>query len=282
MSHCPHCQSPVMPDARFCPSCREPLNTAAETCLNCNEPIKTTDAFCTKCGQAKEAPCPSCGSGIDPKATICPECGFDVKEGTSQKYTADDKQKAKEVLALLDAPVGLGKFKKAYSYLAKGDMDPQYVRVIEQAMMKGKSQKIVSLQLASCPRQWALLKVSLLRRFMTLLIDGPAVLGLFLGGLVLLIGSAKEPGVLDLSQNARGGVALGWFLVSYYAYFVLTEKILGATIGGVVCGIRVVNKFGERQSLGALIKRNTYKLVPLLGPYIFAPFVKPDHEIVKA
>lgn len=282
MTSCHHCHSSVMPDARFCPSCGEAVKAATETCENCNHIIKSTDAFCPQCGQGQEVPCPSCGSGIDPKAAICPECGFDVKEGTSQKYTADDKRKAKEVLALLDAPVGLSEFKKAYPYLTRGGMDPEYVRVIEQAMIKGKSQKIVSLQLASFPRQWALLKVSITRRFMTLLIDGPAVLGLFLGGLVVLIGSAEEPGVLDLSQTARGGVAWAWFFVSYYAYSVLTERMFGATIGGIVCGIRVVGKFGGRLSLGALIKRSTYKLVPLLGPYIFAPFVKPDHEIVKA
>ena len=249
--------------------------------MNCEAPISPKDNFCPSCGQAKQVACPACGIGVEITATVCQDCGFNIKEGTSQSYKAEDSKMAKEVLALIHTPIGLGEFKKKYPYLNQGALDPVYVRVIESTMQKSKSKQIVQI-LASFPRQWAILKVGLLRRFLTLFIDWPLLLALFLGGLVFLIGSATEPGLLALKGGSKAIVAWGWFFVSYYLYFVATEFLLGATIGGIICGVRVVDKFGNKQSLSALLWRNTYKLVPLIGPYALGPYVKPDHEIVKS
>jgi uncharacterized RDD family membrane protein YckC len=149
-------------------------------------------------------------------------------------------------------------------------------------MKKGKSRKIVNLQLASYPRQWAIQKVGVARRFLTLFIDLPLFAALCLGGLAVFMGSATEPGMLKLTGGAKAAFGWGWFFVSYYCYFAGTEIIFGATIGGLLCGTRVVDKFGNRQSFSTLLKRNTYKLIPLLGPYVMSPHIKPDHEIVKS
>jgi hypothetical protein len=282
MSNCMFCQSPINPSDKFCPDCGKAQQAEATTCPECEQPIKATDAFCRNCGQSAEEACPACGAGVAKNAATCGNCGFNIIEGTSLSYTEEDKQKAKEVLALLYEPIGLRELKQKYPYLTQGSMEPVYVRVIEQAMIMGKKEPIVNLQLASYPRQWALQKVGWLRRLLTLTIDMPAFLALFLGGLVLFIGSAKEAGMLPLEGAQRGAFAWAWFFCSYFAYFVSTERLFGATIGGLFCGLRVVDKFGNRQSFTALLKRNSYKLVPLLGPYVMSPFLETDHEIVKS
>jgi hypothetical protein len=64
-------------------------------------------------------------------------------------------------------------------------------------------------------------------------------------------------------------------------YCVGTEFIFGATLGGLACGVRVVNRFGKRQSVMTLVKRNVIKLLLFIGPYTMASYVTPDHEVVK-
>jgi predicted amidophosphoribosyltransferase len=282
MSNCSQCQSPLTSGGKFCSVCGKAQASEIETCFQCGTPIQAGDAFCTDCGERNDVPCPACGVGVEREAKVCSDCGFNIKDGKSQDHIKEDTQRAKEVLALIDSPVPLSQFKAKYPYLTQGDMDPDYVRIIERALSLGKSQPIVNLQLASHPRQWAIQKVGVLRRLLTLVIDAPALLALMLGGLVLFIGKADEPGLLGLTKNGEGMFAFGWFFFCYFVYCVGTERVLGATIGGLVCGVRVVNKFGRRQSFMALVKRNAIKLLVLIGPYIMAPYVKPDHEVVKS
>jgi len=281
MSNCSHCQSPLTPEGKFCSICGKAQASEVDTCFQCGAPTQLADAFCTNCGEPNEEPCPACGIGVGREAKVCPDCGFNIEKGKSQGHVKEDRQRAKEVLALIDSPVSLSKFKEKYPYLTQGDMDPDYVRIIEQALSLGKSQPIVNLQLASCPRQWAIQKVGIWRRLLTLMIDAPALLALIGVGLVLCIGKADEPGMLGLTGDARGVFAFAWFFLCYFAYCVGTEWVFGATPGGLVCGIRVVNRFGKRQSLMTLVKRNTIKLLVLIGPYTMAPYVAPDHEVVK-
>lgn len=204
-------------------------------------------------------------------------CRLDFNEN----HPVEEKELAKEVLGLIHVPVRLKEFKRHYPYLNQGQFDTVYVRVIEKAMDMGKSKQIVN-RLASFPRSWGIQKVGLLRRFLTLFIDWPIVLALFLGGLVFFIGSATEPGVLGLQGGGKAAFAWVWFFISYFLYFVGTESVLGASIGGFFCGIRVVDEFGNKQRFFAIFKRNLYKLIPLIGPYAMAPYVKPDHEVVKS
>lgn len=225
--------------------------------------------------------CPACGIGIEGTETICHNCGFNIEEGTSKAHETEDRQKAEEILKLLYNPVSLKQFKKKYPYLNKGELDPEYVRVIDKAKRKSKSIQIANI-LGSFPREWGILKVGLFRRFLTLLFDWPLLMALFLGGLVLFIGSATEPGLLPLKGGMKAVFIWCWFFISYYIYFVGTEFMFGSTIGGIICGVCVVDKFGRKQTLKSLLFRNTYKLIPLIGPYAFGPYVKPDHEIVKS
>ncbi len=198
-----------------------------------------------------------------------------------EKHTSDERKMAKEVLELIHAPVGLKEFKYRYPYLKRGEYDTVYIGVIGKAMGLGKS-KLITNQLASFPRSWGIQKVGLFRRFLTLFIDWPIVFALFLGGLVFFIGSATEPGILGLQGGVKAAFAWAWFFVSYFFYFAGTESILGASLGGFFCGVRVVDEFGNKQTLSAILKRNLYKLIPLIGPYALAPYVKPDHEVVKS
>jgi predicted amidophosphoribosyltransferase len=282
MSNCSHCQSPLTSGGKFCSICGKAQASEVETCFQCGAPARPTDAFCTNCGERNDVPCPGCGIGVERLAKVCPDCGFNIEEGKSLGHVKEDRQRAKEVLELIDSPVSLSQFKQKYPYLTQGDMDADYVRIIEQALSLGKSQPIVNLQLASYPRQWAIQKVGIFRRLLTLMIDAPVLLALVLGGLVLFIGKADEPGMLGLTGDARGFFALGWLFFCYFAYCVGTEFIFGATLGGLVCGVRVVNRFGRRQSVMTLVKRNAIKLLPFIGPYTMAPYVKPDHEVVKS
>ena len=281
MSNCSHCQSPLTSGSNFCSVCGEAQASETETCFQCGTPIQAADAFCAKCGDRNEVPCPACGIGVQRDVAVCPDCKFNIKEGTSKDQITEDTLRAKEVLALIDSPVPLSQFKAKYSYLTRGDMDPDYVRIIERALSLGKSQPIVNLQLASYPRQWAIQKVGIFRRFLTLMIDNPVLLALIFGGLVLFIGKADEPGLLGLTGDARGLFAFAWFFFCYFAYCVGTEFIFGATLGGLVCGVRVVNRFGKRQSVMSLVKRNAIKLLLFIGPYTMSPYVKPDHEVVR-
>ncbi len=246
-------------------------------CLECETEIHESDLFCSGCGQVVARACPSCGSGVAGNLDLCWRCGFDFV----QQNPGDETRMAKEVLGLIHAPAGLKEFKRHYPYLNRGKFDTVYVRVIEKAMDLGKSKQIVN-RLASFPRSWGIQKVGLLRRFLTLFIDWPIVLALFLGGLVFFIGSASEPGIFGLQGGGKAVVAWVWFFISYFLYFVGTESVLGASMGGFFCGIRVVDEFGNKQSYSAIFKRNLYKLIPLLGPYAMAPYVKPDHEVVKS
>lgn len=246
-------------------------------CLECETKIHDTDLFCSGCGQAVTRACPGCGSGVAGNLNLCGNCGFDF----IQQDPADETRMAREVLELIHAPVSLKEFKQRYPYLNRGKFDTVYVRVIEKAMDMGKSKQIVN-RLASFPRSWGIQKVGLLRRFLTFFIDWPIVLAFFLGGLVLFIGSATEPGALGLQGEGKAAFAWAWFFISYFIYFVGTESVLGASIGGFFCGIRVVDEFGNKQSYSAIFKRNLYKLIPLIGPYAMASYVKPDHEVVKS
>ena len=72
--------------------------------------------------------------------------------------------------------------------------------------------------------------------------------------------------MLGLTENAEGIFAIGWFFFCYFVYCVGAEWVFGATIGGLACGVRVVNRFGKRQSLMTLVKRNAIKLLLLIGP----------------
>ncbi len=223
-------------------------------------------------------PCKACGAGIESLTKECPNCGFNPNKG---RLSDLEKKRAQEVVKLIEKPVRLSEFKRKYPFLNQGEFDTDYVRIIDHAMQSTKSKQIRHT-LTSFPREWAIQKVGLFRRFLTLFIDWPILLGIFLGGLAVLIGSATEPGILPLNNGGKAAIAWVWFFISYFLYFVGSEHILGATIGGFFVGIRVVNKFGNRQSFSILLFRNLYKLIPFVGPYALAPYVKPDHEIVKS
>ncbi len=257
-----------------------------ETCIECSQPLNKTDQFCSGCGQPVTQPCPACGIGAEPSLNVCQNCGYEFTPDNkftlgNESSSIEEKQMARDVLELLHAPVRLSVFKRLYPYLNQGKFDTVYVRVMEEAMKIGKSKQIVNI-LASFPKRWGIQKVGLLRRFLTLFLDWPILLALFLGGLVVFIVSATEPGLLALKGGMKATFVSAWFFASYFLYFAGTEFVLGATIGGLFCGVRVVDEFGSKQSFRALFKRNIYKLIPLIGPYTMAPYVKPDHEVVKS
>ncbi len=251
-----------------------------KNCLKCEAQIDETDKYCSSCGQVvtegESRACPGCGCGVAGNRNLCGNCGFDFNEN----HPVEETQMAKEVLELMHSPVRLSDFKHRYPYLTKGKFDTVYVRVIEKTVEMGKSVQIAH-HLASFPRSWGIQKVGLLRRFITLFIDWPIVLAMFLGGLAFFIGSAVEPGILGLQGGGKTVFAWAFFFISYFLYFAGTEFILGASIGGLCCGVRVVDEFGNKQRFSAIFKRNLYKLIPLIGPHAMAPYVKPDHEVVK-
>jgi membrane protease subunit (stomatin/prohibitin family) len=52
-AQCPHCQSPVVPGAKFCAECGTAL---ARHCTNCNASLSPGAKFCAECGTATAAP----------------------------------------------------------------------------------------------------------------------------------------------------------------------------------------------------------------------------------
>ncbi len=77
--HCPKCNAPMSPKAKFCPECGEKVQ-ATVTCPACGKEVRASAKFCPECGQKLgKISCPSCGAEVKSGAKFCPECGEKLK-----------------------------------------------------------------------------------------------------------------------------------------------------------------------------------------------------------
>ncbi|HEX9015742.1 MAG TPA: RDD family protein [Chloroflexota bacterium] len=95
------------------------------------------------------------------------------------------------------------------------------------------------------------------KRFVALAVDS-VVLGVL--GYVI---AAFTGGTTSDGFSLNGLPAMLWFLVSF-AYYILLEGLLGATVGKLVLGIRVVKADGSKCDIGAALIRNVLRIVDFL------------------
>jgi uncharacterized RDD family membrane protein YckC/predicted nucleic acid-binding Zn ribbon protein len=267
-----HCQASINPGDKFCSSCGKEAYDPENFCFNCNELLAPGDVFCSKCGAAKQVPCAGCGAGVPANEDVCPECGLSQKSHQQDKISnfKDDREKAKQVVKLIGAPIGLSELKRDYGWLTTPMSDAEYDRFWGALYPMVKGSIPVELRAGSArmgARDFFIKKAGFFKRFLTIFIDYPIYFAFFLGVLALLIGSAKQgSGIIPVTGDARAAVAWVWFFVSYFIYFVLMEKVFMATIGGLILGMRVVDGYGNALPYSTLIWRNGCKLIPFLGP----------------
>jgi uncharacterized RDD family membrane protein YckC/predicted nucleic acid-binding Zn ribbon protein len=268
-----NCQNELKPGDKFCSGCGKEARNPENICFNCDEVLNPGDKFCSKCGTVKQEPCAGCGAGIPANEDTCPECGLS-KSGHKQakiENSNEDNAKARQLMGLIGKQISLSELKRDFPWLMNRMNNSEQDRLLQalHPMMKGKTdiELIITSTVSGGARVAFLKKPGVFSRILTVLVDVPIFLAFFLGVLALLIGSAKQgQGIIPVTGELRGLVAGIWFFMSYFLYFVQMEKMPGATIGGLIFGMRVVDHWGNSLPYSSLIWRNFCKLIPVLGP----------------
>ena len=99
------------------------------------------------------------------------------------------------------------------------------------------------------------------RRFLAVLVDS-ILLGIVFGVMGALLGQSQVSGG-NVSVSLTGVPAMVTFVI-FFLYFIVLEAALGATLGKLLLGIRVVDVEGSRISWGASIIRNILRIVDAL------------------
>lgn len=110
------------------------------------------------------------------------------------------------------------------------------------------------------------------RRFLAILIDGIIlyVINYFITKAFGGTATSSMSGGMSTGFNLQGPAALIVMLVDL-AYYIGMEGMMGATVGKLVCGIRVAMADGSKISMGAAVIRNLLRIVdaiPYLIPYL--------------
>jgi len=284
---CPQCVKRYSTDG-ICSDCNISL-TAIYTiqCKDCESELKADAKHCSHCGASIQNTCSNCGTILDGDDMFCPDCGnrndnsVEKPAEAKQRSTKSQKITGKDMVDLLMNPVGLSKFLSSYPYLATGPNSEEYETAIEKGSNAAKKHG-VELLMQTRPRQWALLKPGMIRRIMTILFDVFIWGAFFAGMLTVIIGSHKGGGILRAiglgSAPMRSGAAFIWFGISLFGYTALAESVLGSTIGGFLCGTRVVNEYGNKLTVSQAFFRQFTKLLYPLN-FIFGPGTD-DYEVV--
>ena len=168
--------------------------------------------------------------------------------------------KAKDLVGLVKHPVRLKEYRDRFPYLMAGPGDPEFRRVTDELDGSGllREQQLMVQNLE--PRAWAILHPGMGRRILAFLVDLPLFLVFFALGLAAIASTANGSG--DASQ---GTAALVWIVASWFLYFAVTEFLFGATPGGLLTGLRVVDARGRPPSLGLCLKRQFTRIFRILG-----------------
>lgn len=111
------------------------------------------------------------------------------------------------------------------------------------------------------PAQAQVQYVGVGRRFVAILVDS-ILLGIVFGVMGALFGQFQASGG-SVSVSLTGVPAVLTFVI-FFLYFIVLEAALGATLGKLLLGIRVVNVDGSRISWGASILRNILRIIDAL------------------
>lgn len=170
-----------------------------------------------------------------------------------------------ELVALIRQPVRLREYRARFPYLMAGPSDPELARVAAEVERSDllPEQKLVLKNLE--PREWAITHPGMGRRFLGFLVDLP-VFVVFLALVLTGIMAATE----GSPQEIQGMWALVGIVASYFAYFAASEWLLGASPGGLLLGLRVVDGRGRRPGLGLCLKRQFARIFRVLGAVLTA------------
>lgn len=172
---------------------------------------------------------------------------------------------AADLVDLVRRPVRLREYRVRFPYLMEGPGDPEFRRVTDELdgtdLLPEQKLMVQSLE----PRAWAILHPGMGRRFLAFLVDLPLFVVFLFGGLAVLVEATKTS-----SQEALGIGALAWIVASYFLYFAVTEYVLGASPGGLVTGLRVVDERGRTPSLALCLKRQFARIFRVLGAVLTA------------
>ncbi len=168
--------------------------------------------------------------------------------------------KAKELVGLVKHPVRLKEYQARFPYLMAGPGDPEFRRVTDE--LDGSDllpeQKLMVQNLE--PRAWAIVHPGMGRRFLAFLLDLPLFVVFLFVGLAVLVEATETS-----SQEALGVGAVVWIVASYFLYFAASELVFGASPGGLLTGLRVVDERGRPPGLGLCLKRQLTRIFRILG-----------------
>jgi len=100
-------------------------------------------------------------------------------------------------------------------------------------------------------------------RFAATIIDG--IVLFILGYLMAIVtGQTTEGGF-----NLQGASAFLWFLIGI-AYYIVMEAMLGATVGKMACGLKVLKTDGSPMDWYASVVRNVLRIIDGLFVYLIA------------
>ncbi|PKL48989.1 MAG: hypothetical protein CVV42_07415 [Candidatus Riflebacteria bacterium HGW-Riflebacteria-2] len=223
---------------------------------------------------ASPAICPSCQTKIEPDESFCGNCGQAVvrhapppppsPQAQAQPHPARrsigkapvDRQTYDAIVGLMGNPLPLSEYRAKFPYLQKGPKGPEYREVID-AMFRTDPPPELHTRLTMPPRDWGIKKPGKFRRSLTAIVDFPAILAIIVAGAAV---GAKLP--LDEDGLLIGILALSWiFLIAPIGYYTFFETTLGATPGGLIMGLRVVDGYGNKPSPSVSIVRILAKVV---------------------
>lgn len=217
-------------------------------CGNCQAEIEAGEAFCGGCGQSVTTAAPSVPSQMSAHAAK----GSGKKPAIAQEtYDA--------ILALMAKPLSLTEYREKYPYLLHGPKGEPFRQVID-AMFRTDPPAAVHARLTQPPRDWGIRKPGIFRRLLTLIIDFPLLLVLIVVGVNL----GKVTGI-DPDSLMAGIFAFSWFFAAFVGYYAVSEVILGASLGGLLMGLRVVDDYGNSPTIGLCVTRQLWKIFSVLG-----------------
>jgi len=292
---CQNCSREISRNDKFCPFCGTRVNAPASVqkqqgvkCSACGAEMQGGEAFCMNCGTrmpaaqnaqqpAREAPprpaqapklvparpvqsakCPACGADAPLGQAFCMNCGARIPDrqnasaGAGQPQQMQGQQYQQPSYAQPVAPP-----QQQYNGQA------QYQ---SQAAAGGASYGNQPYPAGPRPNPGGMLKgAGVGIRFLATLLDGilvTVVMGLFMGGrFTTQMNQMSYGGVIDLTMYIMPSLIV-------FAYYILMEGLIGATLGKMVCGLRVVTKDGINCGIGKSVIRNLLRIIDAMFGYL--------------
>ncbi len=168
----------------------------------------------------------------------------------SEAQALADRPLAEAVVGLMREPLRLSELRRRFPWLLQGHESPEVRRVVA-AVLAADPEPAVRARITAPVRSWALQPAGWFRRTLTLLFDVPVMFALIL----VPAWATLEGGLLPAGSQARDLAVLGFFLMATVGYVILSEWLLGATVGGLICGVRVVEADGRGMGPGWIFFR---------------------------